>query len=168
MMRFLRSQIVAGIFSLMVLLWSEIAMMVLLVHVISGQSQGEDEEFHDWSDGGLPSCCLTSRRIARSSCRFWEIIWKGKKRTRRRNRAGNEILANKNSGFDITGVSVRTLRREEDDWERDENQRFNFKLWWAIRIYLIGFYKLTSVLGLITKEPRVHDQWTGCFEYINI
>ena len=45
-------------------------MTVLLVHVISNQSQGEDEEFDDWSDGGLPSCCLTSSRIDRSSCRF--------------------------------------------------------------------------------------------------
>ena len=69
-MRFLKSKIVAGIFSLMVLLWSETAVTVLLVHVISNQSQGEDEEFDDWSDGGLPSCCLTSSRIDRSSCRF--------------------------------------------------------------------------------------------------
>ena len=34
-------------------LWSEIAVTELLVHVISGQSQSEDEEFHDWSEGGL-------------------------------------------------------------------------------------------------------------------
>ena len=98
-MRFLRSQIVAGIFSLMALLWSEIAVTVLSVHLISGQSQGEDEEFHDWSDGGLPSCCLTSSRIDRSSS--WEITWKGKERTRRRNRAGSGILANKKVSFGI-------------------------------------------------------------------
>ena len=74
---------------------SEIAVTVelLVLHVISGQSQGEDEEFQDWSDGGFPSCCLTSRRIDRSSSSFWEITCKdGKDRwSRRRNRAGSGI-----------------------------------------------------------------------------
>ena len=51
--------------------------------------------------GGIASCCLTSSRIGRSSSRFWEITWKGKERTRRRNRAGNGILANKKGGLGI-------------------------------------------------------------------
>ena len=75
--------------------------VLLVVHVILGQSQGDDEEFQDWSDGGFPSCCLTSRRIDRSSSRFWEITCKGGKdgRSKRRNRAGSGLLAIKKGRF---------------------------------------------------------------------
>ena len=71
----------------------EVTVVLLVLHVISGRSQGKKEEFQDWSDGGIPSCCLTSRRIDRSSSRFWEITCKGGKdrRSRRRNRAGSGI-----------------------------------------------------------------------------
>ena len=190
----------------MVLLWSEIAVTVLSVHVISGQSQGKDEEFHDWSDGGLPSCCLTSSRIDRSSSKFWEITW-NMERTRRKNRVGNGAVANNKGSFDILWrwVRYRLLYEEggrwpgngivankkgsfdilwrwvchrllceevgrwpgksweEECWECGGNQRFNFKIWGADRIYSTEFYKLTCLLELITKEPRVHDQWTWCF-----
>jgi hypothetical protein len=44
MLRFLRSQIVAGILSVMFLPRRMIPVTVPLAHSISGQSQGEDEE----------------------------------------------------------------------------------------------------------------------------
>ena len=159
--RFLRSQILAGILWVMLLPLSEILVTVLWVHVIFGQSHGEDEEFQDWSDGGLPSCCLTSSRIDRSSSRFWEITWKGKEKTRRRNRAGNGILANKKVTFGIFVAlsSFISMRRVE---HAAMPGRFNFKMWWPVRIYFTEFYKMACVLGLITREPRVHHQWPRC------
>lgn len=36
------------------------------VQITSGQSHGEDDEFHEERDDGLPSCCLTLRRRVRS------------------------------------------------------------------------------------------------------
>ena len=79
---------------------SEIAVTVelLVLHVISGQSQGEEEEFQDWSDGGFPSFCLTSRRIDRSSSRFWEITCKGGKDWRSR-RSNSGILGIEKGNF---------------------------------------------------------------------
>ena len=67
MVRFFRSHIVAGIFWVMFLLGSNISVTEFPVQTISGQSHGDDVEFQDWRDGGLPSCCLSLRRMVRSS-----------------------------------------------------------------------------------------------------
>ena len=64
--RFFSSHIVAGIFWVMVLFGSNISVTEFPVQTISGQSHGDDVEFQDWRDGGLPNCCLSLRRMVRS------------------------------------------------------------------------------------------------------
>ena len=75
-------------------------MMVLSVHVISGQSQGEDDEFHYWIEGGLPNCCLTCNRMDSSASRFCEITSKGKV-MRTRHRRGGVIIGTEKCSFVI-------------------------------------------------------------------
>ena len=53
----------------------------------------DEDPRYNRSDGGIPSCCLMSRRIDRSWSRFWEITCKG---SRRRN---SGILGIKKGNF---------------------------------------------------------------------
>ena len=76
---------------MMLLPLSEILVTVLWVHVISGQSQGEYDESHDWMEGGLPNCCLRCNRIDRSASTFCEITCKGKVMSRKHRRGGGII-----------------------------------------------------------------------------
>lgn len=119
-LRLCRSQIVAGIFSVMFLLWSEIPVTLLWAHVISGQSHGDDDEFQDWRECGLPSRSLSSNSIDRSVLKLCEITWKGW-RDKNMNRLSKRARAKEKGGFDIFGIWVgyRHLRREEYCRERN-------------------------------------------------
>lgn len=68
LVRFLRSQIVAGRFvCVMFLLGRRSSVTAPAVQRISGQSHGEDGDcFHDWSDGGSPSWCFRVSRTVSS------------------------------------------------------------------------------------------------------
>ena len=87
-------------------------MTVPLAHMISGQSQGEDEELQDWMDGGLPHCCFTFSRVARSEFRDCEFTWRGTgmrmRRSRSRGRSG--VLGKEKGSLDISVGSVWLLR----------------------------------------------------------
>ena len=71
-------------------------------HSISGHLHGEDEEFHDWIDGGLPHCCFRPSRMACSV--FWacEFTRKGME-MRRRIRRGRGVLRNGKGSLVILG-----------------------------------------------------------------
>ena len=73
------------------------------VQKISSQLNGDDVEFQDWRDGGLPSCCLSLRRMLRSSAvgSFCEITWKGREIRRRMMRNGSGIWGNDKCSLDI-------------------------------------------------------------------
>lgn len=79
-------------------------MTMPFVQLTPGQSHGEDEEFHDWMDGGFPHCALILRRIDCSvDC---EITIKGREMRRKRRRedgSGRGV-------FDISCGLVRLLR----------------------------------------------------------
>ena len=82
----------AGISSVMFLSWRKSPVTAPEVHLISGQSHGDDEEFQDWMDGGSPHCCLSLRRIDWSESVDCEITLKGKER-RMEKKTGRSILA---------------------------------------------------------------------------
>lgn len=105
MLRFLRSQIVAGILSVMFLPRRMIPVTVLLAHSISSQSQGEDEEFQDWMDGGLPHCRLRFSSEALSVLWDCEFTWRGVG-MRMRSRRRNGVLRNETGSMDILVGSV--------------------------------------------------------------
>lgn len=80
-----------------------------LVQLISGHLHGEDEEFHDWMDGGPPHCFF---RLSRMACSvFWdcEFTRKGME-IRRKIRRGSGVLRNGKGSLVILGGVSYSLR----------------------------------------------------------
>lgn len=80
-------------------------MTVPEVQLISGQSQGDDEEFQDWTDGRLPHCSLSFSRIDCSVSVDCEITLKGME-MRMKKRREKGILGSNTSIFAISCGSV--------------------------------------------------------------
>lgn len=71
-----------------------------LVQLTSGQSHGEDEEFQEWMDGGLPHWSLSLRRIDCSvDC---EITSKGREMRMKRRRREDGMPESDWCVFDIS------------------------------------------------------------------
>ena len=109
MVRFSRSQIVDGISVVMLMFRRVIPVTAPLVQLIPGQLHGEDEEFHDWIDGGSSHCCFRPSRMACSV--FWacEFTRKGME-MRRRIRRGRGVLRNGKGSLVILGGVIYSLR----------------------------------------------------------
>lgn len=88
LVRFFRSQIVAGRFgAVMLLLGRRSSVTAPLVHRTSVQSHGDGGEgFHDRRDGGSPSWRFRVSRIVSSVAVVCEITWQGTVMLSKRNK----------------------------------------------------------------------------------